>query len=134
MPRTKRLRSVIHSIAHHSVSGVCYLHPRLGQACHAEGVSRIAVDLMCDNAASDIERGSHEIGTAAAALRRKFRDILRSESLSANDLSEAKALFHFDRGRWPSACCVRVVETSGQVSEVAVDAMGNPSEVIDNTT
>ena len=131
MPSANRLRSVAHSIAHHSVSGLCYLHPHLGQACKESGSDRFEIDLRGRSSISEFERTSSAINGAAIALREKFAGILQSENMTLSDLSEAFARFHFNRVRWPSSCHVRVVSNAGRAIDVAVDQMGNPAEIVD---
>ena len=130
MPSAKRIRSVVHSIAHHGVSGLCYLHPHLGDACKSAGIDRATIDLLDGGPASQFEQGSKSIANAADALRAKFAEILNSEAMARKDLSEASAMFLFQKGRWPSACYVKVVDKADRAFDVAVDAMGNPAEIV----
>ncbi len=127
----KRLRSVVHSIAHHSVSGLCYVHPHLGRACQEFGLDRSEINLLNESAKSRFEESSSEIAGGANALREKFTTILRSEMISPGDLSEARALFFFAQDGWPNGCHVRVVSTSGRSMDVAVDQLGNPTKFVD---
>ena len=126
----KRLRSVVHSIAHHSVSGLCYAHPHLGEACKRSGSDRAQLDLLTGNPKTEFEENSKEISGAADGLREKFSTILQSENLLAEDIFEASALFVFQRNTWPAACYVRVVTISGRAVDVAVDEIGNPAEIL----
>ena len=130
MPSTKRLRSVVHSIAHHSVSGLCYVHPHLGQACKETGTDRATINLLDSEPISLIEKTSPEIGLAAPGLREMFSRILRSEEMDQSDLSEALITFIFNRSRWPSGCYVQVTSIEGRAIEVAVDSLGNPAEIV----
>ena len=127
MVRTKRLRSVVHSIAHHAVSGLCRLHPHLGAACKASGRDRIAIDLLNRSGTAGVDDPSDTVRGAAGALRATFAQIVRSEHMALADVAEASALFVFERGRWPSACHVRVVPKAGRAVEITVNDMGDPT-------
>ena len=131
MVSTMRLRSVVHSIAHYGVSGLCYIHPHLGQACKKLGVDRAEINLLAWNAKSQFEETDNKIAGAACALCEQFSAILQSENILPDDLAEATALFFFARDNWPIGCYVRVVSTSGRSIDVAVDDIGNPAEIID---
>lgn len=130
MLNTKRLRSVVHSIAHHSVSGLCYIHPHLGQVSKNLGLDRAEIDLLGENTKSQFVEISSEIAGGVSELRELFSTILQSEKMVPGDLSEATALFFFDRSAWPSVCYVRAVSISGRLIDVAVDQTGNPAEIV----
>ena len=126
----KRLRSVVQSIAHHGVSGVCFLHPHLGETCKAIGVDSAEINLLNRDADSRFENDSPEIFGAAKALREKFEAVLHSEKMSPHELSRATARFFFARNARPSACYVRVTLPSGYAIECAVDGLGERAEII----
>jgi len=130
MLRKKRLRSVVHSVAHHGVSGVCFLHPSLGETCNAIGLDSAEINLLNRDANSQLENASDKIFWAARALREKFESVLRSENMSRHELSKATAVFFFARSTWPSACYVRITLNSGSTIECAVDGLGERAEIV----
>jgi hypothetical protein len=121
MPSTKRLRSVVHSIAHHAMSGLCCVHPYLGQARKALGVERISVDLLRSTIEPALNPLPSKIEVSTDALRERFVALLSSESLDAGDLASAVATFVYKGDRtWPDACLVQVQTTAGIKVEDAV--------------
>jgi hypothetical protein len=131
---TKRLRSVAHSTAHHAVSGLCYVHPHLGIACEARRLRTVEVDLLRGGFNPPIDPLPDEIKLSTEALRQKFAEILTSEKIDKELILRAKALFQFDRGRWPSGCYVQLETVAGKEIEVAVDSTGQLAEVIHTRT
>lgn len=110
---TKRLRSVLHSTAHHAVSGLCYVHPHLGEHCKVLGLKEISVSLLTPEFDPPIEKLSKEIVYSTDALREKFREITQSEGMTEESFSSASARFSFSEGSWPSSCQVSVVTAEG---------------------
>jgi hypothetical protein len=131
MRSTKRLRSVVHSIAHHAMSGLCYVHPHLGQARKLLGVERISVDLLHSTVESLPKPLPRAIELSTDALSEKFFDLLASESLSRSDVVSAIATFFYKGDcTWPEACLVRIQTTSGAESEDAVGHDGRRAEIL----
>ncbi len=126
----KRLRSVAHSIAHHGVSGVCYVHPNLGAFCLDKGIRSIRINLLkpgFEPAVGDVPR---KVNLAIEAFCEKFLDIMALENIKPAEVEEAYASFEFLRSRWPIGCYVAVRSAEGDIIESAVDQVGNPAEVI----
>lgn len=130
MVSTKRLRSVVHSIAHHGVSGLCHLHPHLGEACQGANLQTYELSLLSTSERSEFENSIKEIYLSTEALREQFLTIVDSENQSLDDLAEASITFRFLRGRWPSGCYVVVKTRVGHKIDVEVDSMGDPVESI----
>ena len=130
MVRTKRLRSVIHSIAHHGVSGLCHLHPHLGKARKVRNLDRYQLSLLPSQELSELEKNVNEIRLSAGALREQFMRIIEAEDLSLNDLSKACITYCFIRDSWPSGCHVFVETNMGKEIEVGIDSIGNPAEIL----
>lgn len=76
MPSAKRLRSVTHSTAHHSVSGLCYVHPHLGLVCKERGYRGIAVNLLAPGFNPELKDISRELMLSTSALREFFRGVV----------------------------------------------------------
>jgi len=133
MRNTKRLKSVIHSIAHHAVSGLCLVHPHLGRARKALGVLHMSVDLLHPKVEPAPDPLPPEIERGADALRQTFADILASESLSIGDLTSAVATFVY-KGQctWPEACAIQVETITGHKIQDAVGDDGKRAEIILN--
>jgi hypothetical protein len=130
MPSTKRLRSVIHSTAHHSVSGLCYVHPHLGSFCKEHGYREISVNLLAPEFNLELKEISRELQLSTNGLREFFNGVLESERINISDLASAEAIFFFHKGRWPSASVVRVVTNENKEVECCVDSSGRRCEIL----
>ena len=122
--RTKRLRSVVQSIGHHAVSGLCYIHPHLGEACQRASVLDADVDLLSGELLSPSSDGQESLRLASKALGHRFAEVLASEGLERRELKAAFVRFQFRKGAWPSGCYVRAETEVGTVVE---DALAAPS-------
>ena len=76
MESSKRLRSVVQSIAHHAASGLCYLHPHLGKFCKNISLNKISVNLISESLEPPFQETSREIEISVSSLREKFEEIL----------------------------------------------------------
>jgi len=130
MTSIKRLRSVIQSTAHHAVSGLCYVHPHLGDECKKANIKTIGVNLLNPGFDSKLPTITREIELSTNALREKFIELMTTESIQATDIKRAYAIFHFLRGSWPTSCYIKVVTMEGKNIEVAVDSSGKTAEVL----
>lgn len=98
MASRKRLRSVAHSVAHHAVSGLSYLHPHLGIAAREIGQDEIIVDMLADDPCPTGLQHILELKTSLAALRVRFEEILASEDIEIAGLAYAVLWFDFETG------------------------------------
>ena len=130
MTSIKRLRSVIHSTAHHAVSGLCYVHPHLGEKCKEIGIKSISVNLLTPGFDAELQSITKELELSTNALREKFSELLASEHIQDSEIKSAYATFDFLRGRWPTSCYIEVVSTEGKKTEVAVDSSGKTAEIL----
>lgn len=123
----KRLSSVCHSVAHHAVSGLSYLHPHLARACRASGVSEANLDLISDAPLPPELRVSEELSLAVTSLRARFSKIVESEGFALTDLVTACLLFKFVEYRddYCSDCHARLVSQGGRKFMSAVNYLGN---------
>ena len=119
MISVKRLRSVAQSTAHHSVSGLCYLHPHLGENCKSQGTQVAKIDLIGHPEQQD-SQAADPITLASDALRQKFGKILSSEGGKVDELEVAIALFIFELDPWPTACMVSIKTIDGKKVDSAV--------------
>lgn len=127
MTSEKRLSSVCHSVAHHAVSGLSYLHPHLARACRASGLSEANVDLISDAPLPPGLIASEELCLAVTSLRARFAQMLESEGFALTDLRTARLLFKFVdyREDYCSDCHARLVSQSGREFISAVNYLGN---------
>lgn len=127
---TKRLRSVIHSTAHHAMNGLCHVHPHLGTVCARLSIKCIRIDLLESNFEPYLGVISKELLLSTSALCGRFLEILASENINPTVISKAYATFDFLQGQWPASCFVSVLDSKGTLFEAAVDLNGNPAEVL----
>lgn len=130
MASIKRLRSVIHSIAHHSVSGLCYVHPYLGEECQKDGANTISVSLLHAEIKPKLVNARKELELSITALRQKFKELLEYERIKVGEIKNAYIIFNFSKSNWPDSCYVEVVTQEDKRIEVAVDSLGNPAEIL----
>jgi hypothetical protein len=96
----KRLSSVCHSIAHHAISGLSYLHPHLGEEVRANGSTDIDIDLL----AEDPKFKNGPLQLATSALRKKFEEILISEGFTLQDVETARLRIDFSGSKDDYLC------------------------------
>lgn len=130
MASTKRLRSVTHSSAHHSVSGLCYVHPHLGSICKEYGYREISIDLLNLGFNPQLTNVTRELVLSTDALRHFFSSVLESENMKLSELRSAELIFFFHKGRWPSASIVRVMTNENKQIECCVDSSGRRGEIL----
>ena len=130
MTSIKRLKSVIQSTAHHAVSGLCYVHPHLGEECKKVGIKSIGVNLLTFSFDPELSTISKELELSTNALRKKFSELLAAESIRVLEMESAYALFFFLSGSWPTSCYIAVVTSEGKKAEVAVDSLGKKAKVL----
>ena len=81
MFKVKRARSVIHSVAHHGVSALSWLHPRLGEESKAQKVQEISYDFCLSKVTTDGFQPSEETEKAFSALQDTFERIGSTEKV-----------------------------------------------------
>ncbi len=124
MHRKKRVHSLIHSIAHHGVSALSWLHPRLGEECKSQNLGIILINLLDGLILTEEFLTSNETLLAVKELSENFKRIAKVEGIEAADLAHAKLEFQFRKGRWPSSCQIDVMGTDDTVFEIKLDGMG----------
>jgi hypothetical protein len=131
MRSTKRLRSVVHSIAHHAISGLCHVHPHLGQARKRLGAKEVAVNLLSPAISLALDPMPRQIALSTAALRERFAALVVAERLKAEDIRTAAATFVY-RGTctWPDVCYVLVETNEGKRIEDAVGEDGRRARLV----
>lgn len=123
MFRVKRARSVIYSLAHHGVSALSWLHPRLGQECQKADIAEVEFDLVKGVLVADAELFSEPTLKAFGTLKKTFERIASSEGINRENFESASILFGFKKGEWPNycVCCAR---GNGKEISVKVDGFG----------
>ena len=125
MFRKKRARSVIHSIAHHGVSALSWLHPRLGEECANQGLASVEINLLEAAVSTNGFIASDETKNAINALKETFSKIAASECIDVTELAEATIQFGFEKGKWPSLCVAKMNDKNNNSVTVKVDGFGN---------
>lgn len=95
MTSSKRLSSVSHSIAHHAVSGLSYVHPHLRQAARQISETTVFVDLLADEPCPERFLNIGPIRLSLNAMKSRFNEILVSEGFEDSELGFAGVLFEF---------------------------------------
>ena len=116
----KRLRSAVHSTAHHAESALSYVHPHLGELCASMGQNEIVLNLLNGTLHPMPSAIPQTVTLSTQALCQRFKEILRSEHLDSTWLSEAEADFLFRGTTWPPGCIVKVKTVDGREIETAV--------------
>ena len=127
MAAYKRLASVTHSIAHHSVSGLSCLHPYLSETCEKMGESTVEIDLLNSKPYPKQIQKNKPLETALNEVKNKLNAILESEGFKLESLKEAILTFTFnfkENDHYCSICKAYLVSTEGKHYEHTVDYMG----------
>lgn len=123
--RVKRARSVVHSTAHHAVSALSWLHPKLGAESKAQGVTEVTYEFLTSTITTENFTASQETKKALLALQLTFERIGASENIFLAQLDSAFITFGFPNGRWPNYCLCSVTSKAGKTVKVKVDTFGN---------
>ncbi|SRR5690554_6282571 len=127
MASSKRLSSVSHSIAHHAVSGLSYVHPHLKQAAKAHAEETVFINLLADEPCPQRFSGIAPLKAALNSLKLRFIEILKSEGFSESELRAAVLMFEFPEkyaDDYCSNCHSLLVHTAGKNYAHAVNYMG----------
>ena len=130
MPSTKRCRSVTHSIAHHALSGLSYVHPHLGDYCKQNGALNATINLLTPLESSISSSWPKPLKLASIALGDKFIELLGKEQIHDSQIDIAEIMFQFRNGRWPNSCLVNIHLKNGKTIECAIDRNGRPPEIL----
>ena len=129
MESSKRLRSVVQSLAHHSISGLSYIHPHIGKE---NSNQKISLFLLSGKTKPKIVNPSNELILSTQALRDKFVEILSFKKINISNILETELQFEFDNLSYPKYCFARIKTTSGKEFERVVDANGEIGEILRN--
>ncbi len=127
MPSRKRLRSVCHSIAHHAVSGLSYVHPHVLRACRSAGLSRMSIQLLESEPCPVLFRGNEPLRLSLHGLKEKLEHILATEGFAMSDIAGAELTFEPDPAQKDDHCSIcraLLVPLIGEPVESIVNYMG----------
>jgi len=128
MASRKRLRSVCHSIAHHSVSGLSFVHPHVLRACRAAGLKQMRIQLLDTEPCPEPFRPIEPLRLSLRSLREKLEHILASEGFALTDLRNAEVRFEADPTQCDdhcSICLASLAPLAGDPVQCKVDYLGN---------
>ncbi len=95
MVSLKRLSSVTHSIAHHSVSGLSWLHPHLRMSAKPYNQAMVLINLLDKSFSPIYFKENLYLRNALNSLQQRFFQILNSEGLLEHEITIAILLFDF---------------------------------------
>ncbi len=113
-----------YSTAQHAVSGLSWLHPRLGEECITQGVSLVCFNLITSEICSEQYRASLPTSGAVRGLSRKFEAIAKSEGFQLSEFQTAEIGFNYAEAAWPRSCVVRIVGRANREVLAKVDWLG----------
>lgn len=127
MASAKRLNSVCHSIAHHAVSGLSFIHPHLRLACKSAGIDRITIELLSENPYPQNLKHLQPLALALLALREKFITILNAEGFDITHIQSVTLQFQFQLlvdDDYSTNCLAKITSKYGKTYQQFVDALG----------
>ncbi len=132
MFRVKRARSVIHSLAHHGVSALSWLHPKLGEESKEQKIVEVTYDFCNSQVITEGFKSSNETKNAFAALQQTFERIASGEKIYLSQLNSASITFGFKQGRWPNYCICCLTSKNGNSIQVKTDGYGKKLDLLSN--
>jgi hypothetical protein len=140
MTSSKRLSSISHSIAHHAVSGLSYVHPHLRQAASKLHEALVFVDLLADEPCPKRYLSIEPVRLSLNALKSRFREILLSEGFECSDLVFAGVMFEFTAefpDEYCSNCHALLISKKEREYRYSVNYMGEtilPNKTLQRTS
>lgn len=130
MPSKKRYKSITHSIAHHAVSGLSFVHPHLGKACEEVNAKDVAIDLLAEEPCPNEFIHLKPLRLSLTTLKNTFIELLEKEGFSVQDVKEAVLTFSFypHLDHYCSRCFAHLVSTDGDVFEQTVNFTGKTEQ------
>ncbi len=117
MSYRNKIENIIQFTAQYAVSGLCFLHPHLGEQCHNAGVETININLLGPGFDPKLTNITNELKLSADALRNKFKENLAVESVSVAAIRFAFIEFSFLDDQFPATCHIETVTTTGEKIE-----------------
>jgi len=125
----KKLRNAVYSTVQHSVSGLCFIHPHIGDACIEMGTREITLWLTDLEFFPELRNITRELRLSSNALKSTFIELLEKQCINISDIEKAYIKFFFYNDHGPSGAYIRVIAKNCDV-EHAVDSLGVTAEVI----
>ena len=122
------MNSATHSLAHHAVSALSYVHPHLSEACKGAGLSSIEIDVLAKNSCPTNFQGNNPLELSLNHLKVTLASILESEGFKISDLSSVKLRFwfyHNSKDHYCSDCKATLESSQGRVYTKAVNYVGD---------
>lgn len=119
MASHKRLKSVVQSIAHHSVGALSFVHPHLGKACEEAGINSIEVHISESEPCPRILINVEPLRLALNTLRETFYGLVVTEG------------FEFKHGQLDHYCsdCTASLVSASKTYQSKVNYLGNTEQV-----
>ena len=95
MKSFKRIKSICHSISHHAVSGLSYLHPYLYDLCKIKNIDKLTIRIEEYNPYPYALDYCAPLETAIKSLKSKIYEILNKEGFIENDIERIWLDFYF---------------------------------------
>jgi hypothetical protein len=93
----KKLNNMAHNIAHHAQSSLSYLHPHLGEACRALGITNVTLNLL----KTPYPKGfpvSEPLSMSTNQIQNKFLKMIAESESSIEEIDSA--VLHFQFSPW----------------------------------
>ena len=127
MALSKKLKSVAHNMAHHSVSGLSYINPHLAKACKIKNLVNIKLNLLDDDICPNLFSSNKEIKDSCSALKETFIFILNDNNFSLENISSAFLSFYFNFTQWDaysSLCKCEITHENGKTYSRIISFLG----------
>ncbi len=130
MASHKRLKSVVQSIAHHSVGAFSFVHPHLGKACEAEGFDSIEVCVSENEPCPKEFLHIEPLRLALNSLRETFYGLVVTEGFEPKDIESARLVFEFKHGQLDHYCsnCTASLVSASKTYKSKVNYLGNTEQ------
>jgi len=79
MVSCKKLRNAVYSTVQHSVSGLCFIHPHVGDACIKMGFREITLSLNDLEFFPELSNITKELQLSSNALKSTFFELLEKQ-------------------------------------------------------
>ncbi|MCP3673841.1 MAG: hypothetical protein GY829_05150 [Gammaproteobacteria bacterium] len=130
MPSRKRLKSVVQSIAHHSVSALSFVHPHLGQACETAGIESIEIQITEKQPCPKMFLHIEPLRLSLNSLKETFYGLVIKEGFKPEDIEMAKLVFEFEHGKLDHYCsvCTASLVSASKIYISKVNYLGNTEQ------
>ncbi len=123
MSSLKLLKGVAYDIAHHSQSGLSWIHPHIGEACQEAGVNEATIHLLSNNPYPDNLPVKEPLKLAINSVKKKYEEIMQKVGLPLAEVESLAIIVLFKSNRTDNyTCSVKSImkTTSGKTYEQLV--------------